>query len=196
MSDLRRAAGISRTGHGDGVRRLPQERAQQDPLRPRSLCLQQLPHPGAGRHLRALPGVRLHRPDRPHSADDGDAVLPHARPGAPCDGGRGAADRLQKRGRGAGTGTGPAGDRQPRPGCAGRGLRILGRLRGGRQRRAVHGHRDPLDTAGRRALGPEQPHDRPGAGSHRPGGRAAVLQAGFLAGDPGLPSTSHGSSWA
>ena len=62
--------------------------------------------------------------------------------------------------------------------------------------RAVHGHRDPLHTAGRRALGPEQPHDRPGAGSHRPGGRAAVLQAGFLAGDPGLPSTSHGSSWA
>ena len=196
MSDLRRAAGISRTGHGDGVRRLPQERAQQNPLRPRSLCLQQLPHPGAGQHLRALPGVRLHRPHRPHPADDGDAVLPHARPGTPRDGGSGADDRLQKCGRRAGPGTSPAGDRQPRPGCAGRGLRILGRLRGGRQRRAVHGHRDPLHTAGRRALGPEQPHDRPGAGSHRPGGRAAVLQAGFLAGDPGLPSTSHGSSWA
>ena len=196
MSDLRRAAGISRTGHGDGVRRLPQERAQQNPLRPRPLCLQQLPHPGAGRHLRALPGVRLHRPDRPRPADDGDAVLPYARPRASRDGGRGAADRLQKRGRGAGPGTGPAGDRQPRPGGAGRCLRILGRLRCWRQRRTVHGHRDPLDTAGRRALGSEQPHDRPRAGGHRPGGRAAVLQAGFLAGDPGLPSTSHGSSWA
>ena len=175
---------------------MPQERTQQDPLRPRPLCLQQLPHPWAGQHLRALPGVRLHRSHRPHPGDDGDAVLPHAWPGASRDGGCGAADRLQKRGRRAGTGTGPTGDRQPRPGRAGRGLRILGRLRGGRQRRAVHGHRDPLHTAGRRALGPEQPHDRPGAGSHRPGGRAAVLQAGFLAGDPGLPSTSHGSSWA
>ena len=108
------------------------------------------------RQMMAMPFCHMHGPE--HHVMVGAALL-----------------TAYKNAGGAGPGTGPAGDRQPRPSGARRGLRILGRLRGGRQRRAVHGHRDPLHTAGCRAMGPEQPHDRPGAGSHRPGGRAAVL---------------------
>ena len=73
------------------------EGAQQDPLRQRPLRVQRLPHPGHGQHLRPVPCRNLRRPHRHSPQDDGSALLPHARPGTPCDGGGGSADRLPQR---------------------------------------------------------------------------------------------------
>ena len=64
----------------------------------------------------------------------------------------------------------PPGKRSPR-----RGLRLLGRLRGGDQRGAVYGHRHEVHPSGSGALGAEQSDDRPGPRQYRQGGRAPVL---------------------
>ena len=143
--------------------------------------MQQLPYPRDGQHLWAVPGGALHRPHRHSGPDDGAALLPYARAGAPCNGGGGIAHRLQKcRGR-AGSARRPVRDPQPGHGGAGRRLRFLGRLRSRDQRRAVCGHRHPVHPFGPGALGSEQPNDRPGTGVHRPGRRPPLLQTGQLA---------------
>ena len=147
--------------------------------------MQRVPHPGYGQHFRPVSLGDLHGPCRHPPADDGPAVLPYARPGTPCDGGRGPAHRLQKRRGRSGFGSSSARDVQPGQGRSRRCLRILGRLRRGHQCGAVSGHCHRVHAPGPGALGIEQSDDRPGPGQHRQGGRPPLLQAGFLPGHSG-----------
>ena len=62
MFDLQGAAGVPRNGRAHGMRDMPQEGTEQDPVRQRPLCVQRLPHPGAGHYHRAVYGRDLEGP--------------------------------------------------------------------------------------------------------------------------------------
>ncbi len=180
MPAVQGAPGLSCPRRSDGMRRLRQERAEQDAVRERPLRLQCLPCQGRGQPCAALPGPALQESCGDTRAAHGCALLPHARSRTPRACGRLAHDRLCQRRRRRQPAGRAARDAAPRRPDSRRSLRLLGSMRSCRQRRHLRVHRHRRNALDSGLLGACQPDDGQSPCRHWHHRRPPVLQARLL----------------
>lgn len=138
---MRRAACVSETDGNDEVQLLRQGRTKLRQMRRGALRLRCMPRQAGHRINNAL--LCRCRRARPYShayGHDERSVYTYARAGASHNGGRGAHDGIQERGRGHRPDRVPCGNEEARRAMPWRLMRILGLLRRGCKRRHVHEH--------------------------------------------------------